>query len=123
MEQGQHLIQLDSAAAIGFEKPHAIANGVRGTVRWIYESPVLPSLQDYVLLDITRQHVQTGDQVELFMPRQAPVDDDQLVIPELRIATAQILRTTPFGATAIILHLDQPKIEEGTAARVTAKMP
>jgi LysM repeat protein len=123
MEQGQHLIPLDSSAAIGFDKPRAVPNGVTGTVRWIYESPVLPSLQDYVLLDITRQNVQTGDQVELFMPRQGPGDGRDLAIPELRVATAQILRATPFGATAIILHLSQPKIQEGTAARVTAKMP
>jgi hypothetical protein len=39
------------------------------------------------------------------------------------IARAQVLRVTPFGATAIIIQQEQPKIEEGTAARVAAKMP
>jgi hypothetical protein len=123
MQRGQRLIPLDSSAAVGFARPTPVENGVTGTVRWIYESPVLPSLQDYVLLDITGQNVRTGDRIDLFMPRQPPPDGEELAIPELRIATAQILRATPFGATAIILHLDQPKIEEGTAARVTAKMP
>jgi hypothetical protein len=34
-----------------------------------------------------------------------------------------VLRVTPFGATAIVTGQEQPKIQEGTSARVAAKMP
>jgi hypothetical protein len=39
------------------------------------------------------------------------------------IGHAQVLRVTPYGATAIITALEQPRVVEGTAARVAAKMP
>jgi hypothetical protein len=94
-----------------------------GIVRWVYDSPVLPTIQHYVVLDIRQQEVHTGDRVELFIPRQRPADGETLGTPALPVATAQILRTTPFGSTAIILHQEQPRIEDGVAVRVIAKMP
>lgn len=123
MQQGQHLIPLDSSASIGFDKPQGVDNGAVGRVRWVYDSPVLPTIQHYVVLDIRRQQVRTGDRVELFLPRQGPADGERLGTPPLPVATAQILRTTPYGSTAIIVHQQQPNIEEGIGARVTAKMP
>ncbi|HXT15478.1 MAG TPA: LysM peptidoglycan-binding domain-containing protein [Gemmatimonadaceae bacterium] len=123
MLEGQQLIALDSAAAIGFEKPRAVANGKMGRVRWVYGSPVLASVQSYVLFDIRQPNVRTGDQIDLIAPRQGPADGRDLAIPEQHIARAQILRVTPYGASAILLDQDQPKIEEGTTVRVAAKIP
>ena len=93
-------------------------------IRWIKEEPVLPSLQSYVVFDISRREgIATGDQIELYKPRRRPVEDDGLAIPELYIGRAQVLRVTPYGATAIITAQEQPRIEDGTAVRIAAKMP
>ena len=122
--QGQRLIPLDSSAALATGRPSPVTNGRTGRVRWILEEPVLPSLQSYIVLDLSRHDgVTTGDQIELYQPRQRPDETRELSLPEIYIARAQVLRVTPFGATAVITAQDQPKIEEGTAVRVAAKMP
>ena len=85
---------------------------------------MLPSLQSYVVIDISRREgIATGDQIELYKPRRRPSEDDDLAIPELYIGRAQVLRVTPYGATAIITAHEQPRIEDGTAVRIAAKMP
>ena len=121
--EGQKLIPLDTASIARLGRATPVVNGREGKVRWIYNTPVLPSIQRYLVLDIPKSDVNPGDQVDLFQPRQKPVDGRQLAIPEVFIARAQILRVTSKGASAIILSQEQPKIEEGTAARVAAKMP
>jgi len=121
--QGQRLIPYDSSAAVLSARPAPVMNGKTGRVRYVYNGPVLPSIQNYVVLDISRRDVTPGDQIDLYYPRQPAMDGRELAIPEVWIARAQVLRATPFGATAIIIKQEQPKIEEGTAARVAAKMP
>jgi LysM repeat protein len=121
--QNQRLVALDSSAGVVRGTPMAVINGRAGKVRWIYDQPVLPSLQNYLVLDIPKGAANPGDQVELFKPRQGPGDGRDLAIPELHIAWAQVLRVTPHGATVIITAQEQPKIEDGTAARVAAKIP
>jgi hypothetical protein len=124
MLQGQQLVPYDSNAAVVNGRPSPVTNGRSGKVRWISSNPVLPRLQNYIVLDISKNDgVSTGDQIELFQPRQKPTEDRALAIPEISIAHAQVLRVTPFGATAIITAQEQPKIQEGTAARIAAKMP
>jgi LysM repeat protein len=124
VKQGQHLVMLDSGSANVVGQPNAIANGRTGKVRWILDSPVLPSLQSYVVIDISgRDGLTTGDQIEIFKPRQKANDAHDLTFPEIPIAHAQVLRVTPFGATAIVTAQEQPHIVEGIKARVAAKMP
>lgn len=123
MLQGQRLIPVDSGAAVGFDHPSPIINGKTGKVRWVYGTPVLPSFQDFLVVDIPRPNVRTGDQIDLFIARQKPADGSQLATPELRVGTAQILRVTPYGASAVLVHSDEPKINEGLDVRVAAKMP
>ncbi len=123
VQQGQHLIPLDTAAAVLAAHPQPIRNGKSGKVRWLYNSPVLPSIQNYVVFDISRRDVTTGDRIDLYYPRQGPVDGRDLALPEVWIGRAQVLRVTPFGATAIIVLQEQPSIREGTAVRVAEKMP
>ena len=85
---------------------------------------MLPRIQSYIVLDISnRDGVKAGDQIELYQPKQRPVEGRDLTLPEVSIARAQVLRVTAFGATAIITAQEQPKIQEGTSARVAAKMP
>jgi LysM repeat protein len=122
--EGQRLIPYDTSAAVVRGRAAPVKNGSTGMVRWIFKEPVLPSLQNYVVLDISsRDSVKIGDQIELYQPRQRPNEDRPLALPEVSIARAQVLRVTPFGATAIIVSQDQPHIQEGTSARVAAKMP
>lgn len=122
--QGQHLIPYDSAAAVVADGSSPVVKQRSGTVRWILSQPELPSLQSYVIVDITKQEgVATGDQIELYEPRQRPAEGETLAIPEVFIARARVLRVTPLGATAIITSQEQATIATGTNARVTAKMP
>ncbi len=121
--QDQRLVPFDTSEALVRGTVTPIANGRRGTVRWMYNEPVLPSLQDYLVLDIPRGDVNPGDRVELYKPQQPPTDGRPLAIPELHIAWAQVLRVSPYGATVVITAQEQPKIEQGTAARVAGKIP
>jgi hypothetical protein len=124
VHEGEHLVMLDSGAANVTGHPSAITNGRTGKVRWILDSPVLPSIQSYVVLDISgRDGLTTGDQIEIYKPRQRPNDYHDVTLPEIAIAHAQVLRVTPYGATAIITDQEQPHIVEGISARVAAKMP
>lgn len=123
--QGNRLIPYDSTAALVAGGPTRIEDGARptGKVRWILTEPVLPSLQSYVVVDLSRrQGLATGDEIELYMPRTGPRENETLMIPEISIAHGQVLRVTPYGATAIITRQEQPRIQPGTAARVSAKM-
>jgi LysM repeat protein len=121
----QRLIPYDSTSAIVTAQPSPITNGRSGVVRWITPAlPVLPRIQNYVLVDIARRDgLMTGDRIELYEPRQPPRDGTTLAIPEVWIASAQVLRVTPYGASAIITSQEQPRIEYGTAARISAKLP
>jgi len=121
--QGQRLIPYDSTGIQGVAMPSAITNGVSGKVRWIPNDPVMSSLQSYLIVDISRRDVKPGDQIDLYAPRRKPADGTTLATPEVWIGSAQVLRVTPQGATAIVTKQEQPKIEEGTAVRVAAKMP
>lgn len=123
VQQGQRLIPLDTSAIVLSTHPSPVTNGKSGKVRWIYTGPVLPSLQNYLIVDMPRRDVTTGDQIDLYAPRQKPTEGRSLALPEVWIGRAQVLRVTPFGAAAIITKQEQPRIEEGTAARVAAKMP
>jgi hypothetical protein len=124
VKQGQRLVMLDSGSANVIGHPSAITNGRTGKVRWVLDSPVLPSLQSYVVIDISgRDGLSTGDLIQIFKPRQRPNDAHDLALPEIPIAQAQVLRVTPFGATVIVTAQDQPHIVEGIKARVAAKMP
>jgi hypothetical protein len=45
-----------------------------------------------------------------------------VALPEVRIGTAQVLRVTPGGVSAVVIGQEQPAIRPGTIARVTATM-
>lgn len=123
MIQGQRLIPLDSSGALVASRPVTVPNGRAGKVRWVYGSPVLATLQSYVVVDIGRKDVSTGDEIELYRPRERSYVEGQLATPEVPIAHAQVLRVTPFGAAAVITSQEQPTVKEGESARVTARMP
>jgi LysM repeat protein len=123
VEEHDHLIPYDESMLAGSVKPTPVKNGKEGDIRWIAGEPVLPPLENFLILTFTaKDGVKVGDEVELFRPRIKSPDDGLPGIPEIHIGTAQIVRVTPLGTTAMITSLEQPKVDKGTRVRVTAKM-
>ena len=116
---GDLLVSMD-AAPVGNARPAAVTGGAETFVMWIKSDPVLPSLHSYVVVAAT-PGMRVGDQVSFYRPRrQTP---SGVVLPESEIAVAQLVRVTPHGATALIVDQTYGAIQQGTNARVTAKMP
>ncbi|MEX2153509.1 MAG: hypothetical protein WD825_09230 [Gemmatimonadaceae bacterium] len=117
------LIPLDTAGMGTTVPPVRIADGPSTTIRWINGEPVLPSVQSFVVLGVSsRNGVRMGDEFVIYKPSPKP-EDGELRDPEILIGKAQVVRSTPYGVTAVILGQAQPAIKEGMSARVTAKMP
>jgi len=117
------LIPLDTAGMGTTVRPVRVADGPSTTIRWINGEPVLPSVQNFVVLGVSsRNGVRMGDEFVIYKPSPRP-EDGQLRDPEILIGKAQVVRSTPYGVTAVILGQEQPAIKEGMSARVTAKMP
>ena len=124
MTVNQRLVPFDSAAMNVYGNPTTVMNGRTGEIRWMFHQPLLPSTQQYLVLDMgQREGLRLGDRVQLFQPRTRARNEDEPDSPEIAIGDAQVVRVTSRGATALLTAVQQPKIQEGTAARVAAKMP
>jgi LysM repeat protein len=124
MRPDQKLMPYDSSALATRGRPQNVSDGRWASIQWVQGEPVVPSVQTYAVLNIgSRDGVQLGDEFELFRERIPPQDGGQLTKPEVSIARAQVVRVTPFGTTVVIKSQEQPKIEKGTMARMSAKMP
>jgi LysM repeat protein len=104
--------------------PTTIRNGPEGEIRWVAEEPVLPSPTYYIVMSLTQgDGIKAGDEVELFQARHKAQEEGEFAIPEITVGRAQIIKVTPYGSTAMITRLDQPKVEaRQTKVRVVAKM-
>jgi hypothetical protein len=123
VNERDRLMPYDSSAVSIIGLPTPIKNGAEGEIRWIADEPVLPSPTYYVVVSLTAADVKAGDEIELFQPRRKPKEEGEYATPEITVGRAQIIRTTPYGATALITRLDQPKIEaKRTRVRVVAKL-
>jgi hypothetical protein len=89
-------------------------------VIYIANEPVLPSLQNYVLLSAKSANgVRVGDQFTL-------VDDSvdpKHPAPPVPGAIAEVVRVTPYAVTVIVVDHEQPRIYEGMLARLSARAP
>ena len=119
MQIGDELVTMDAIPA-NLPRPVAVGNGATTRVLWINSDPVLPSLQSYVVV-ANSVGLRVGDQITFY--REKRTTSAGVVLPESEIGVAQIVRTTPQGSTAMIIDQSYGAIAEGTAARVTAKMP
>ncbi len=123
VQERDRLLPYDSSGLAVTGMPVPVKNGVIGDIRWIVEEPVLPPLENYLVLTLTsRDGMKIGDQLELFKPREKSVDVGQPSIPEIHVGTAQVVRVTPLGSTARITALEQPKVDKAIRVRVIAKM-
>ena len=117
------LIPIDTAGIGTRVRPTAVADGQSTEIRWIYGEPVLPNVQNFVVLAMSsRDGVRMGDEFLIYKPSQRN-DDSPLRDPDIPIAKAQVVRSTAYGVTAVILGQEQPAIKEGMSARVIARMP
>jgi hypothetical protein len=89
----------------------------------IHRSSVLPSLDNFVMFDLKAQDgMRVGDEVAIYRPRVEPKGDDGPTLPEVAIASARVVRVTPYGTTARVTSQDQPAIRKGESIRVVARM-
>lgn len=117
------LIPIDTAGVSTRVRPAPVADGQETEIRWISGEPVLPTVQNFIVLAMSsRDGVRAGDQFLVYMP-SLKNDDSGLYDPEIPIAKAQVVRSTAYGVTAVILGQEQPAIMEGMSARVIARMP
>ena len=93
-------------------------------IRAIWRPAVLPSVNYEVLFDLTsKEGMRVGDEVQIFRPREPAIEDERPAVPEVVIATGQVVRVTPYGSTARITSQQQPAIRVGESVRLTARMP
>jgi LysM repeat protein len=119
-------IQLDQrvmplpAASSGTGRPIDVANGPTEEVLFISNNPVLPSLQNYIVMSARNAAgIRVGDQFTLI---DGSVDPEHPA-PPVPAALAEVVRVTPFAVTAILVNQDQPRITKGMKATLTARMP
>jgi len=118
------LIPIDTAGVGTTVRPERVMDGPSTKIRWIYGEPVLPSVGSFVVLETSaRNGVRMGDEFTIYLPRKRAEDDRAADDPEILISKMQVVRSTPYGVTAVIVGQEQPAIKEGMNARITAKMP
>ena len=96
--------------------------GMMTSVVWIAGNDILPTTQDYLVLDARlRDGVALGDQFTLVLPRRESAAG--VTLPEEPIALARVVRATDHGVTVMVIDQRHPSIKVGTRARLSAKMP
>jgi len=124
IEADQRLLPYDSSALHIVGRPEPIEDSIVTEVRAISGNPILPSVQDYLLVDVnSRDGIKIGDEFILFTPHSKSDVSGAPANPEILIARAQAVRVTRYGTTLMIMGERHPKIEAGTLARRTASMP
>jgi len=117
-------LDTNGAGAVGLPRPVSEGTLRTASLLEVYKPDVLPSLGHYVLFDLSsRDGLRIGDEVQVFRTRSEPKGDDGPTLPEIAIATAKVVRVTPYGATALVIAQQQPAIRKGEHVRVTARMP
>lgn len=120
--EGQGVIPIDSLMPRLDEHPSVVEFGAATKLTWVLDTPVLLQIGQYVILTATsRDGVVPGDQVTL-MAAMGTGEQGERHTPE-DAGVVQVLRVTPYGASAILLKRSQAAIKIGMDGRVSAKMP
>ncbi|MGK2934696.1 MAG: LysM peptidoglycan-binding domain-containing protein [Gemmatimonadaceae bacterium] len=101
--------------------PVASMDAIDGRIVWIHNDPVLPSLQHYVFLDVAPGAARVGDRFLLIDQTRRGAADS--IKPPEPAALAQVVRVTPFAATAIVVDQELPTISIGMRARLSERVP
>ena len=120
--EGQGVTSVDSFVPRMDVFPKAVEFGTETSVTWMLDTPVIMQQGSYLILgSSSKDGFVTGDQVALYAQLGTGADGETRV-PEL-VGTAQVLRVTPWGASAILLRRNQGDLEVGVKGRISAKMP
>jgi hypothetical protein len=124
LREPNRLIPFDPTLAIVSGRPRRMLpeGAPVSRVRWVVNENMLPSVQAYIVIDASARQVRVGDEFTIFEPRRKGAEGDP-TLPETTIGTAQVVRATPHGATAIVIKHQQPAIRAGAHARLSAKTP
>lgn len=118
---GQALVLPGQSFESTYTRPVAGSYPLTAKLVWVQGSPRLPSVQTYVILAAGQATgVRAGDQFTLLSDGQFA---DGTPAPLSATAQVTVVRVTPYGASGIVVHQDQPHIQTGMATRLTAKMP
>jgi LysM repeat protein len=128
VEAGQGVIPIDHFTLGNDARPAPLMLGTEGKVVFVSDNSVLPSVQSYVVIDVTaKDGAKIGDQYTLFVPRRQVLvkgrGDQMATVPEERVALGQVVKVTDRGTTLILVDQQNPSVKVGTKARLTARMP
>ena len=99
-----------------------VVGGLRGTVVYVPDEPVLPSIGHYILVSPNAKNgVHVGDEVPFI--DNSIGGDQRDAAPPVVAGVGQVVRVTQYAATAIIVRQTQPTIRNGMPVRLTGKMP
>ncbi len=100
--------------------PVSVTPGPVERVLYVAGDPVLPSLQNYVILSAKSANgVRVGDQFTLIDDSVDP----RYPAPPVAAAVVEVVKVTPYAVTAIIVDHEQPRIYAGMIARLSARSP
>ena len=115
---------LDTVGAGATGRPTAFRDSRSTKVRAIHRNAVLPSLNYEVLFDLAaKDGMKVGDEIQVYRAREEAIQDERPAIPEVPIATGQVIRVTRWGSTARITSHAQPAIKVGESIRLIGRMP
>ncbi|MEP7065463.1 MAG: LysM peptidoglycan-binding domain-containing protein [Gemmatimonadota bacterium] len=128
VEAGQGIIPIDHFTLGNDARPAPLMLGTEGKVLFVSNNSVLPSVQSYVVINVTaKDGAKVGDQYTLYVPRRAILvkgrGDQMANVPEERVALGQAVKVTDRGTTLILVDQQNPAVKVGTKARLTARMP
>ncbi len=99
-----------------------LGGGMKGTVVYVHEEPVLPSIGHYVLISPNaKTGIHVGDEVTFI--DNSTGREDPSPAPAVTAAVGQVVRVTPYASTVIIVRQTQPTIRDGMPVRLTGTMP
>ena len=120
--EGSGLIPEDSLTMPTGVGPARVEFGLRTSIIWLYDEPLMPSIGQHVLLAAgASDGLVPGDQVTLMV--ELGMDDKGVPLSPREAAVLQVTRVTTWGASAILIHQTDGVVKPGMAGRVTAKMP
>jgi LysM repeat protein len=128
VEAGQGIIPIDRFTLGNDARPAPLMLGTEGHVIFVPDRSVLPTIQSYVVIDVTaKDGAKIGDQYTLLEPRRRVLvkgrGDQEVAVPEERVALGQVVKVTDRGTTLIIVDQQNPSVKLGTKVRLTARMP
>jgi hypothetical protein len=128
VEAGQGIVPLDKFTLGNDARPAPLMLGTEGHVIYVPDAAVLPTIQSYVVIDVTaKDGAKLGDQYTLFEPRRKVLikgrGDETAMVPEERVALGQVVKVTDRGTTLMLVDQQNPSVKLGTKARLTARMP